>query len=210
MVVPDSFISEDFDHQFFYQFDGENYSISCVLYSQSLIENVLNKEMFGIDIDINNVNNSRCNKLSLSLQQKFRLENNLKIILPSYLSKNHIPQNEMRSNSDGNMNDNCDENEDSSQDDNFFEEDLTYSDIISYQGDSVHNSVQNVNHHNHSQQLVDFNNNLQHQNFCQPYVSNIETRTEYNIHTNSFHLPMEQVISDINQNYDLSSNDPLL
>ncbi|CAG8527311.1 17402_t:CDS:1 [Funneliformis caledonium] len=105
MVVPDSFTPEDYDHQFFYQFDGENYSVSCVLYSQSLIASILNKEMFGIDIDVNNVNNSRRNRLSLSLHQKLRLENNLKQVLPSHLSKNHIPENEMRSNSDGNMND---------------------------------------------------------------------------------------------------------
>ncbi|CAI2175860.1 7408_t:CDS:2 [Funneliformis geosporum] len=176
-VVPDSFTSEEYDHQFFYQFYGENFSVSCVIYSLSLTASILNKEMFGLDINVNNMDNSdnsRRNKLPLSLHHKLQLENSLKQVLPSYLSKNQIFKSEMRSNSDGIMND-----------------------IISYQDVNVHV------HHPHQQ--VDFNNNQHHQQFFQHYVSNIETSSSHgDIEDN---ISMARDINQNYNDIGLSSND---
>ncbi|PKC09952.1 hypothetical protein RhiirA5_472472 [Rhizophagus irregularis] len=90
----------DYDHGFFYHGSTINYYIKCKLFSYPLIIKILNKEIYGIDIDMNNFER----KKSLSLDQKLNLEQDLKQILPFYLTQNHIPQSEMRIDSNINMN----------------------------------------------------------------------------------------------------------
>src|SRR4051794_40862723 len=56
MILPDTIISDDNDHHFFYQCFETNYYVTCKLYPSSLIISILNKELYGIDIDLNNLN----------------------------------------------------------------------------------------------------------------------------------------------------------
>src|SRR5436853_7219142 len=60
----------DYDHGFFYQCSNDfatNYYVTCKLFSHALIVNVLNRKIYGIDLDINNLKQ----KVSLTLDQKF-------------------------------------------------------------------------------------------------------------------------------------------
>src|ERR1043166_8898242 len=64
----------DYDHEFFYQWTTANFYVTCELLSRSLIENILNIEVYGIDPGVNGSNQ----KDSLSLSQKLSLEKSLK------------------------------------------------------------------------------------------------------------------------------------
>ncbi|CAB5196514.1 unnamed protein product [Rhizophagus irregularis] len=91
----------DYDHGFFYHGSTINYYVKCKLFSHPLIIKVLNKEIYGMDIDMNNFER----KKELPLDQKLILERDLKQILPFYLMQNHIPKSEvMRMDSNINMN----------------------------------------------------------------------------------------------------------
>jgi len=189
MVLPDSDTSNDYDHLFFYQCSGIDYSVSCKLYSHPLIINLLNEKMFGIDIDVNNL---KFNKSPLSLCQKLYLEDSLKKVLPIHLSKN---RNGMRSNIDENKNKIFNGNDDFSYN-HSFENVSSYNNGIFYEDENGHGSIQ------HPQQQVDFS---QHQNFYRHYTPD---GSDHHRNTNSFHgniennIMMTQVISTtgINQN----------
>src|ERR1044072_858140 len=87
-----AFLDEhSYDHKFFFQCSNNpaaNYYVMCKLFSHSLIVNVLNKQICGMDIDINI---SKQNE-SLSLKQKFNLEQELKQILSYHFTKHNIPE----------------------------------------------------------------------------------------------------------------------
>ncbi|PKC59863.1 hypothetical protein RhiirA1_445221 [Rhizophagus irregularis] len=73
------FLSEDdYDYEFFYQNSNANYHVTCKLLSHPLIINILNKEIYGIDFDVNELKR----KYTLTLDQKLNLELNLKNFLP--------------------------------------------------------------------------------------------------------------------------------
>jgi hypothetical protein len=76
-----------YDHWFFYKNLSAKYFITCKLYSHSLIESILNKEVFGMDTNINDSQQ----KESLSLNQKFCLQEGLERILPSHFLQYHTP-----------------------------------------------------------------------------------------------------------------------
>ncbi|CAB4374976.1 unnamed protein product [Rhizophagus irregularis] len=97
----------NYDHGFFYNHinSTENYYVTCKVLPHSWIINTLNKKIYGIDIDINNLER----KEFLSLNQKLDLEQDLKQILPSLLTQNHIPNKEIRMNSQ-NLNSSYDDN----------------------------------------------------------------------------------------------------
>ena len=59
---------------------------TCKLLSYPTLENILNKEIYGIDFDVNGV---IC-KYLLSLHQKFNLEQSLKQVLPLYFSQHSV------------------------------------------------------------------------------------------------------------------------
>ncbi|RGB35645.1 hypothetical protein C1646_784957 [Rhizophagus diaphanus] len=90
----------DYDHGFFYHGSTISYYVKCKLFSHPLIIKTLNKEIYGMDIDMNNFEQ----KKELSLDQKLILEQDLKQILPFYLTQNHIPKSEMRIDPNINMN----------------------------------------------------------------------------------------------------------
>ncbi|CAB4405461.1 unnamed protein product [Rhizophagus irregularis] len=72
IILQDSFNDHNqYDHEFFYQhpkYPSIRYHVTCKLLPYSLVENILNNEMCGMNFDIK----------SLSLDQKFNLEHNLK------------------------------------------------------------------------------------------------------------------------------------
>src|SRR5436190_21067386 len=75
----------DYDHGFFYQClnnSAANYYVTCKLFSHPLIVNLLNRKIYGMDIEINNFKQ----KESLSLNQKLNLEQELKQILHFHLT----------------------------------------------------------------------------------------------------------------------------
>jgi hypothetical protein len=85
----------DYDHGFFYRClnnPAANYYVTCKLFSHSLIANLLNRKVYGMDI---NVDNLKQNEL-LPLDQKLNLEQDLKRILHFHLTQNHIFEREMR------------------------------------------------------------------------------------------------------------------
>ncbi|GBB83830.1 hypothetical protein RclHR1_01050004 [Rhizophagus clarus] len=86
-------------HSFIMTLITLNY-VKCKLYSHFFIVNILNEEIYGNDIGINNLEIIK----PLSLEQKLNLEQGLKQILPHYFMQNHIPKKEINTNSDRNMN----------------------------------------------------------------------------------------------------------
>jgi hypothetical protein len=82
---------DNYDYEFFFQ----SYHITCKLISNSLILDILNKEIYGMDFDVNNLKR----KNLLTSHQKLNLELSLKRDILFYLC---IPEREMRSDSDGN------------------------------------------------------------------------------------------------------------
>src|SRR2546421_181875 len=76
-------LNDNYDYEFFFQSPNISAAIShvtCKLLSYSSIINLLNKKVYGMDFDVNNL---KCRYL-LTLHQKFNLEQSLKQILPSY------------------------------------------------------------------------------------------------------------------------------
>ncbi|GBB85097.1 hypothetical protein RclHR1_11680002 [Rhizophagus clarus] len=98
----DSVFSDDhnYDHGFFYYDSEIDYYIECKLFSHPLIINILNKEIYGIDNEINNLDE----KKSLTLNQKLNLERDLKQILPFHFMKNHILKRKLRPSPNKNVN----------------------------------------------------------------------------------------------------------
>jgi len=92
-VFPDD---HDYDHGFIYQHLETSYYVKCKLFSHSVIVNILNREIYGIDIGINNLEL----RYSLHLDQKIKLEQELKRFLPFYFMQNHIPKRKMRTDSE--------------------------------------------------------------------------------------------------------------
>jgi hypothetical protein len=91
----------DYDHGFFYNINPTvNYYVKCKILSRSLIVNILNKKIYGIDNGTNNLER----KELLSLNQKMDLEQDLKQVLPFHLTQNHISEREVRMNSVQNLN----------------------------------------------------------------------------------------------------------
>jgi len=70
--------SGDFDYEFFFPIPNAVYHVTCKLLSGPLIVNMLNKEVYGMDFDVNNLKRKY---LTLTPPQKFNLELNLKQIL---------------------------------------------------------------------------------------------------------------------------------
>ncbi|EXX61825.1 uncharacterized protein OCT59_028177 [Rhizophagus irregularis] len=72
IILQDSFNDHNhYDHEFFYQhpsYPSIRYHVTCKLLSYPLVENILNNEVCGMNFDTK----------SLSLDQKFNLEHNLK------------------------------------------------------------------------------------------------------------------------------------
>ncbi|CAG8725203.1 uncharacterized protein OCT59_010643 [Rhizophagus irregularis] len=92
----DSFDNYNYDHGFFYNINPTaNYYVTCKILSHSLVANMLNKKIYGIDIGINNLER----KELLSLNQRLDLEQDLKQILPFHLTQNHTSNKEIRMNS---------------------------------------------------------------------------------------------------------------
>jgi hypothetical protein len=81
----ENFLVYDYDHEFFLEsLDGSAtiFHVTCKLLPNSLILNILNREIYGFDFDVNELNR----RYLLTLHQKLNLERSLKQILPSYLS----------------------------------------------------------------------------------------------------------------------------
>ncbi|RIA90167.1 hypothetical protein C1645_823730 [Glomus cerebriforme] len=74
-------IDDDYDFEFFFLKNQNNNSeiiyVTCKLLSSSLVINILNKETYGIDFDVNELKQRHL----LSLHQKLKLEQNLKHFL---------------------------------------------------------------------------------------------------------------------------------
>lgn len=54
-TISDFSDDHDYDHGFFYCDSAINYYVKCKLYSHSLIVNILNREIYGNDIGVNNL-----------------------------------------------------------------------------------------------------------------------------------------------------------
>jgi hypothetical protein len=85
----------NYDHGFFYQClnnPAANYYVTCKLFSHSLIVSLLNRKIYGMDINFSNLKQNE----SLSLNQKLNLEQDLKQILHFHLTQNRIFEGEKR------------------------------------------------------------------------------------------------------------------
>ncbi|CAG8693823.1 hypothetical protein GLOIN_2v1473489 [Rhizophagus irregularis DAOM 181602=DAOM 197198] len=164
----------DYDHGFFYHGSTINYYVKCKLFSHPLIIKILNKEIYGIDIDMNNFER----KKELSLDQKLILEQDLKQILPFYLTQNHIPKSEMRI--DPNINMNPIQRRNTEQ-------------MISNQ-----NNFDNGNHGFYQNDVVDYTYNV-----TQPQQQQIDSNnvSSFNRNSSSFHRSIgNNVMTTDNQN----------
>ncbi|GES79582.1 hypothetical protein GLOIN_2v1773040 [Rhizophagus clarus] len=77
-------VGDNCDYEFFLQIldnSASTFHVTCKLIPNSLILNLLNKEIYGINFDVAAELNT---KYLLTLCQKLNLERNLKQILPSY------------------------------------------------------------------------------------------------------------------------------
>lgn len=93
--------SDYYDYEFFYMNSNDyTYHVTCKLISYSLIISILNKEIYRMEFDVNDLKT----KYSLTSHQKLNLQLNLKEILPYYfcnpeketrLSYNEIHEKEM-------------------------------------------------------------------------------------------------------------------
>ncbi|EXX77342.1 uncharacterized protein OCT59_010651 [Rhizophagus irregularis] len=104
IILQGSVSSDDhnYDHGFFYNINPTtNYYVSCKILPHSLIINILNKKIYGIDIAMNNLEREE----SLSLNQKLDLEQDLKQVLPFHLTHyQFLNSREIKMNSDRNLN----------------------------------------------------------------------------------------------------------
>jgi hypothetical protein len=92
---------DDYDFEFIFQSTSDSiiiYHVTCKLLSHSLIVNILNKKIYGMDFNETEM------KIKLTSHQKLSLKQTLKQILPSYFSQQLISDNEVRFNSDENFN----------------------------------------------------------------------------------------------------------
>ncbi|RIA96717.1 hypothetical protein C1645_815035 [Glomus cerebriforme] len=71
---------DDYDCEFLYQSSNVTYRVTCKLLSHSLIVNILNKEFYGRDFDVNDL--KRKYILTWNFYQKYNLELSLKQALP--------------------------------------------------------------------------------------------------------------------------------
>ncbi|RIA96177.1 hypothetical protein C1645_859073 [Glomus cerebriforme] len=123
---------DDYDYEFFFQSSNDSttiFHVACKLLSYSLIVNMLNKKIYGIDFDANDSKR----KYLLALHQKLNLEQNLKQILPSYFPQNLVPDDEMMNSSYENIESNfIIDNQDS------FDSGWSYNDYISHRDDGTY------------------------------------------------------------------------
>ncbi|CAB4433573.1 hypothetical protein RhiirA5_408209 [Rhizophagus irregularis] len=98
-----SWNDDDYDYEFFFQ----SYHVTCKLLSHSSILNILNKEIYGRDF---NLNDFKQKYLLLTSRQKLNLETSLKQILPLYLSQHPIPDEETRLDYDKSLDSSHDKN----------------------------------------------------------------------------------------------------
>ncbi|CAB5203388.1 hypothetical protein RhiirA5_373992 [Rhizophagus irregularis] len=83
---------DNYDYEFFYEISNDMRHVTCKFLPPSLVISILNKKIYGIDFDVNDLKR----KHKLTLQQKLNLEQNLKKLFL------YNPEREMRSDSDGN------------------------------------------------------------------------------------------------------------
>jgi hypothetical protein len=79
-----TFLNDNYDYEFFIECSDDSATmlhVTCILLSNSLILNILNKKIYGMNCDFINFN------CRLTLQQKLSLKQSLKQILPSYFSQ---------------------------------------------------------------------------------------------------------------------------
>ena len=84
-----------YDYDFIFESLDDSTTIfhaTCKLLSHSLVVNILNKTIYGMDFDVGDLNH----RYLLTLRQKLSLEQNLKQILPSHFSQRSISDVEMR------------------------------------------------------------------------------------------------------------------
>ncbi|PKY61451.1 hypothetical protein RhiirA4_486448 [Rhizophagus irregularis] len=88
-----AFLDDNYDYEFFLESLDDStmmFHVTCKLLPNSLILNILNKEIYGFDFDEIygfdfDVTELRCRN-SLTLHQKLNLERNLKQTIPLYFS----------------------------------------------------------------------------------------------------------------------------
>ncbi|CAB4478868.1 hypothetical protein RhiirA1_470366 [Rhizophagus irregularis] len=84
-----AFLDDNYDYEFFLESLDDSttmFHITCKLLPNSLIINILNKEIYGFDFDVTELRRRN----SLTLHQKLNLERNLKQTIPLYfLTSNH-------------------------------------------------------------------------------------------------------------------------
>ena len=81
-------LQDDYDYEFFLQSSSDStFHDACKLISLFLIVDILNKEIYGMDFDVNDLEYWYL----LTLNQKLNLEQNLKRILPLHLSQHSVP-----------------------------------------------------------------------------------------------------------------------
>src|SRR5947208_1482694 len=93
-------LEDEYDYEFLFQSSNDPTAIfhaTCKLLSYSSIVKILNKEIYGMDFDVNDLKH----RYSLTWRQKLSLEQDLKPILPLYFPQHSIPESV---NSDGNLN----------------------------------------------------------------------------------------------------------
>ncbi|GBB93627.1 hypothetical protein RclHR1_02200008 [Rhizophagus clarus] len=98
-----SFFVDDYDYEFFLESLDDTatmFHVACKLLPNSLVLNMLNKEIYGIDFDVNEMRH----RYLLTLHQKLNLERELKQILPLYLFQHLITNNEEILDSNENLN----------------------------------------------------------------------------------------------------------
>ncbi|GBB84514.1 hypothetical protein RclHR1_11090002 [Rhizophagus clarus] len=74
------FSDDYYDYEFILDDSEMILHVTCKLFSRSLIVNILNKEVYGVNFDVTELKR----KYLLTLHQKLNLEQNLKQVLPSY------------------------------------------------------------------------------------------------------------------------------
>ncbi|CAI2173391.1 14800_t:CDS:1 [Funneliformis geosporum] len=116
LISQDYIPSNDFDHHFFLLIFGVNYFVTCKLFSQPLVANILNQVIYGRKID---VENAKFIQYSLTISQKKNLEIDLKEIISSRISENQLPDEETGENLDQTY----DGDSECSEDDDSFEDD---------------------------------------------------------------------------------------
>ncbi|GBB93630.1 hypothetical protein RclHR1_02200011 [Rhizophagus clarus] len=127
---------DEHDYEFFFRNSNAIFYVTCKLLSYPLIVNLLNKEIYGMDFDVKDL---KCRYL-LTLYEKLNLEENLKQILPLYLSQHHIPDNEMILNPDkismNSFHENIEKNNILVDNQDGFESTLSHDDYMSHQNEN--------------------------------------------------------------------------